>query len=96
MSAGGVGIVCDQLLPGSQPLRQYYCRWWYFHRNRTRRRKHHSGCPGATVVAILVFFDSNDTLTENTINDAQYGIGGVTRNNVSGNTFLNVTTFTSP
>ena len=44
----------------------------------------------------MVFFDSNDTLTENTINDAQYGIGGVTRNNVSGNTFLNVTTFTSP
>jgi len=45
-------------------------------------------------IAIADIFGLNDAITQNTINDAQYGIVGITGNNVSGNTFFNVTTLT--
>jgi len=51
----------------------------------------HNSISGAGVA--IWDFGVSDTITDNTINDAQYyGIQG--GNNVSGNTFFNVTTLT--
>ncbi len=51
---------------------------------------------GAVRVGIGVTPSSASTVTNNTINDAAFGIAGVSGNNVSGNNFLNVTTLTQP
>jgi len=51
--------------------------------------------PGTIGIDLAEPFCANNTITNNTINDASYGITGASGNNVSGNTFLNVTTLTT-
>ncbi len=51
---------------------------------------------GPVRVGIAVTPSSASTVTNNTINDAAFGIAGVSGNNVSANNFLNVTTLTQP
>jgi parallel beta-helix repeat protein len=47
-----------------------------------------------TMNAVYLFLETGNTISNNTITDAQVGVAGVSGNTVSGNTYRTVTTLT--